>query len=76
MKDKVLFSWGPEHQAAFIHMKKEIESAPVLAYNNPKKQTTLQTDASFKGLVLVYYKIQNQFNLQAMLLKMSRKAML
>ena len=31
-------------------MKKETASAPVLAYYNPKKQTTLQTDASVKGL--------------------------
>ena len=31
-------------------MKKEIASAPILAYNNPKKQTVLQTDASIKGL--------------------------
>ena len=31
-------------------MKKEISSAPVLAYYNPKKQTMLQTDASIKGL--------------------------
>ena len=31
-------------------MKKEIESVPVLAYCNPKKQTTLQADASVKGL--------------------------
>ena len=31
-------------------MKKEISSAPVLAYYNPKKQTVLQTDASIKGL--------------------------
>ena len=30
-------------------MKKEIASAPILAYYNPKKQTTLQTDASIKG---------------------------
>ena len=49
-KDKVPFNWGPEHQAAFTHMKKEIASAPVLAYYNLKKQTTLQTDASVKGL--------------------------
>ena len=27
-------------------MKKEIASAPELAYYNPKKQTTLQTDGS------------------------------
>ena len=31
-------------------MKKEIASATVLAYYNPKKQTTLQTDASIRGL--------------------------
>ena len=37
-KDKVPSNWGPEHQAAFIHVKKEIASAPVLAYYNPKKQ--------------------------------------
>ena len=50
VKNKVPFSWGPEHQAAFIHMKKENASAPVLAYYNLKKQTTLQTDANTKGL--------------------------
>ena len=31
-------------------MKKEIASAPILSYYNPKKQTVLQTDASTKGL--------------------------
>ena len=31
-------------------MKKEISSAPVLTYYNPKKQTVLQADASIKGL--------------------------
>ena len=30
-------------------MKKEIASAPVLAYYNPKKQNVLQTDASIRG---------------------------
>ena len=30
-------------------MKKEIASAPILTYYKPKKQTTLQTDASIKG---------------------------
>ena len=49
-KDKVPFNWGPEHQQGFVQMKKEIASAPVLTYYNPKKQTTLQTDASIKGL--------------------------
>ena len=49
-KGKVSFTWGPEHQQAFVQMKKEIASAPILAYYNPKKQTTLQTDASIKSL--------------------------
>ena len=49
-KVKVPFNWGSEHQAVFIYMKKEIASAPLLAYYNPKKQTTLHTDASIKGL--------------------------
>ena len=49
-KDKVPFNWGPEHQQAFTQIKKEIASALVLAYYNPKKQTTLQMDASVKGI--------------------------
>ena len=48
-KEKVPFNWGPEHQEAFIGLKKEIASAPVLAYYNPRKQTTLQMDASLRG---------------------------
>ena len=47
-KDKVPFNWGAEHQQAFTQIKKEIASAPLLTYY--KKQTTLQTDASVKGL--------------------------
>ena len=43
-KDKVPFNWDPEHQSAFIQMKKEFASTPILA-----KQTVLQTDASIKG---------------------------
>ena len=49
-KDIVPFNLGPEYQQAFTQMKKEISSAPVLAYYNPKKQTVLQTDVSIKGL--------------------------
>ena len=49
-KDKVPFIWGPKHQKAFVQMKKEIASAPVLTYYKPKKQTTLQEDVSIKGL--------------------------
>ena len=49
-KDKVAFNWGPEHQAAFKLVKKEIAAAPILAYYDPKKTTVLQTDASINGL--------------------------
>ena len=47
-KDKVPFTWGPEHQEAFIHMKKEIGSAPFPVYYNLKKQTALQRDACIR----------------------------
>ena len=49
-KEKVPFNWGPEIQAAFKQMKKEIARAPILAYYNSKKETILQTNASIKGL--------------------------
>ena len=49
-KEKVPFNWDPEHEEVSINKKKEIASAPVLGYYSPKKQTTLQTDASMRGL--------------------------
>ena len=49
-KDKVPFNWGPGHHDAFKLMKKEIVTAPILAYFNPRKQTVLQSDANIKGL--------------------------
>ena len=36
-KDKVLFNWGPDHQAALKQMKHEIVRAPILAYYKPQK---------------------------------------
>ena len=49
-KEKVPFNWGLEHHTAFKQIKKEIVRATILAYYNPKKEKTLQTDASIKGL--------------------------
>ena len=49
-KDKLPFNLGPEHQSAFMQMKQEIVSAPILVYYNPMKPTLLQTDASIKDL--------------------------
>ena len=61
-KEKVAFNWGPEHQAAFKLVKKEIAAAHILAYYDPKKTTVLQTDASIKGLG---YRMTNQCISQA-----------
>ena len=67
-KDTVPVNWSPEHHAAFIHMKKEIESAPVLAYYIPKKQTSLQTDANIKhiGVCLLQDSKPNSFASKAL----------
>ena len=72
-KDKVPFNLGPEHQQAFIQMKKEISSAPVLAYYNPKKQTVLQTDAILKGLDAYLPKKKRLYILQEKFLQKPRK---
>ena len=49
-KDKVLFNSGPKPQQAFTQMKEEISGVQALTYYKPRKQTTLQTDASVEGL--------------------------
>ena len=49
-KEKAAFNWGPEHEAAFKLVKKEIAVVSILAYYDPKKTTVLQTDASINGL--------------------------
>ena len=49
VKEKVPFSWGPEHQESFTMLKKELVRAPVLTYYNHQKETVLQTDTSTKG---------------------------
>ena len=49
-RDKVPFNRGPEYYTAFQQIKREIVRAPILAYYNLKKETTLQTDVSIKGL--------------------------
>ena len=49
-REKVPFNWGPEHQESFKLVKKEIATAPILPYYNPRKTTVLQTDMSIKGL--------------------------
>ena len=53
-KEKVPFNWGPEHQESFRLAKKEIATAPILAYYNPRKAKVLQTDMSIKGLAACF----------------------
>ena len=38
-KEKVPFNWGPEHQESFKLVKKEIATAPILAYCNLRNET-------------------------------------
>ena len=57
-KERVPFNWGPEHDEAVSLIKKEVTTAPILAYYNPKKPMVLQTDASCKGLGA--YLLQNE----------------
>ena len=48
-KDKVPFNWGPEHQDAFKLMKREIVTAPILAYYKPKKANCLANWCKHQG---------------------------
>ncbi len=49
-KQDTVYSWGPEHDRAFNEVKKEVSSLGVLRYFDPDAETTIQTDASLKGL--------------------------
>ena len=48
-KEKVSFNRGSKHQEPFKLVKKEIATAPIQAYYNPRQTTVLQTDVSIKG---------------------------
>ena len=56
-KDKVLFYWGPELQVAFIQMKTEIATAPILSYYNPKNKLLYRQMPAPKVSVHVCYKM-------------------
>ena len=55
-KKDTLFTGESSQQAAFEAIKKEITSAPVLAYFDQSKGNTFQSDASKKGLKAVLLK--------------------
>ena len=46
------FIWGPEHTEAFQLLKREISTASILRYYDPKKPVVLQTMHVQKGLEL------------------------
>ena len=50
LKDSHQFVWRPSHQEACHNIKDSISSKVTLTYFNPKKEITLQVDASLKGL--------------------------
>ena len=41
---------GPEHEHAFNVVKEDVSTLGVLRYFDPQAETTIQTDASLKGL--------------------------
>ena len=49
-KQDTAYSWGPEHDHAFNEIKKEVSSLGVLRYFDPDAETTIQTDASLRGI--------------------------
>ena len=40
----------PEHKEAFLKLKETIVNAPILKYDNPNEEVTVQCDSSDKGL--------------------------
>ena len=53
------WSWGPEHEKAFATLKRELCTAPVLAYPDFTVPFELHTDASGDGLGAVLYQKQD-----------------
>ena len=60
-KDKVAFNWGPEHQAAFKLVNKEIAAAPISAYYDPKKTTVLKLMPASMGLAPACCRMRSQY---------------
>ena len=50
LKESHQFDWSPAHQEAYNNIKDSISSEVTLTYFDPKKEITLQVDASLKGL--------------------------
>ncbi|KAG1168564.1 hypothetical protein G6F70_008831 [Rhizopus microsporus] len=50
LKKKQIFSWGPKQEDAYQSLKKQLVSAPVLAYPDRDQVQILTTDASSHGI--------------------------
>ena len=55
LKESHQFDWSPAHQEAYNKIKDSISSEVTLTYFDPKKEITLQVDASLKGLCAVLW---------------------
>ena len=52
------FTWGPDQDCAFEELKKQLTTAPVLAYPNFTAKFCMETDASVQGLGAVLSQYQ------------------
>ena len=75
-KEKVPFNWGLEHDGAFQAIKKEIATAPILAYYNPKNLPYCKLMQAVKGWVHAFSKTKSQYTLPAKLYQKHKKVML
>ena len=50
VKESHQFDWNPAHQEAYNKIKDSISSEVTLTYFDPKKEITLQVNATLKGL--------------------------
>ena len=49
-RKEVQWQWRHEHEAAFERVKELETKAPLLRYNTPKEELTVQCEANDKGL--------------------------
>uniref|UniRef100_A0A8C6M778 Gypsy retrotransposon integrase-like protein 1 n=1 Tax=Nothobranchius furzeri TaxID=105023 RepID=A0A8C6M778_NOTFU len=54
------FSWSPEAEAAFRTLKKKFTEAPVLSRPDPKRQFTVEVDASDTGVGAVLSQVSSE----------------
>lgn len=60
LKKNTPWKWSTEAEAAFQHLKEELQSAVHLSYPNFHKPFVLQTDASSVGLGAILYQMEGE----------------